>query len=114
MARALLANNASTTLSAAISSTGATTFTVQSAAGFPAPAAGQYFYCTLLDSALIPEIVKVTNVTGTTFTCTRGQDGTTARTFLNGASVRVNLTAGVMAELLARDETLSPFLLMGA
>ena len=114
MGRALLANNAATTLSAAIVSTSATTFTVTSATGFPAPAAGQYFYCTLLDTANVPEIVMVTNVTGTTFTCIRGQDGTTGRTFLITATVKVNLTAAVMAELATRDENPVPFMLMGA
>ena len=101
MPRALLANNASTTLSAAITSTGATTFTVTSASSFPAPTGSQYFYCTILDGALVPEIVKVTNVSGTTFTCTRGQDGTTARTFTNGASVKLMANKAVYDELAA-------------
>lgn len=99
MARALITNNASTTLSAAITSTSATTFTVSSTSGFPNPSAGQYFYCTLLDSAAVPEIVKVTNVSGNTFTCVRGQDGTVARTFLITATVKINVTAGIIAEL---------------
>jgi hypothetical protein len=114
MSRALLANNASTTLSAAIVSTSATTFTVTSAASFPAPTAGQYFYCTLLDTALVPEIVKVTNVTTNTFTCVRGQDGTTARTFLSTATVKINLTRAVIGELAAADDYPNPFMLMGA
>lgn len=101
MTRALLANNASTTLSAAITTTGATTFTVASAAAFPAPTGAQYFYVTLLDSALVPEVVKVTNVTTLTFTCVRGQDGTAARTFLNGASVKLMANKAVMDEFAA-------------
>ena len=103
MARALLSNNVSTTLSAAITSTSATTFQVASATGFPAPTGGQYFYCTLLDAALVPEIVKVTGVSGTTVTCVRAQDGTTASTFALGAFVKINLTAAVMAELWNED-----------
>lgn len=99
MPRALLANNIATTLFAAITSTAATTFTVTSAAGMPAPTATDYFYCTLLDSANVPEIVKVTNVTGTTLTCVRAQDGTAARTFLVTATVKINLTAAVMNEI---------------
>lgn len=114
MSRALLANNASTTLSAAIVSTGAVTFTVTSAASFPVLTAGQYFFCTLLDSALVPEIVKVTNTTGTTFTCLRGQDGTAARTFLATATVKINLTKAVIGELASADDYPSPFMLMGA
>ena len=101
MGRALLANNASTTLSAAISSTGATTFSVTSAASFPSvtTASGNYFYCTLVDAVNVPEIVRVTDITGTTMTCTRAQDGTAARTFLNGATVSLRLVSAVMAEL---------------
>ena len=114
MTRATLANNVTTTLSAAISSTGATTFTVTSATGFPSPTGSQYFYCTLLDSAAVPEIVKVTNVTGTTLTCVRAQDGTAARTFLITATVKVNLTRAVMSEFQAGDELANNFLLMGA
>ena len=104
MARAQLANNASTTLSAAITSTTATTFTVTSAAAFPTLSTSGYFYCTLLDGANIPEIVKVTGVSGTTFTCTRGADNTTARTFTSGATVSLNITAAVLAELWNEDK----------
>jgi len=114
MTRATLANNAVTTLSAAITSTSATTFTVASATGFPTPTGTNYFYCTLLDTSAIPEVVKVTNVSGTTFTVVRAQDGTAARTFLVGASVKINLTAAVMAELLAKDEIANHFMMMGA
>lgn len=114
MTRALLANNATTTLSAAIVSTGATTFSVVSATGFPVPTGVQYFYCTLLDAALVPEIVKVTNITGTTFTCVRAQDGTTAQTFTSGATVRLNLVRGVMNEYQTGDEFANTFMLMGA
>ena len=99
MGRALLANNAATTLSAPIVSTSATTFTVVSAISFPSPTGGQYFYCTLLDAGTAPEIVQVTNVTGTTFTCVRAQDNTTAKTFSSSATVKINLTAAVIAEL---------------
>ncbi len=98
MPRALLANNASTTLSGAITDTGATTFVVNSAAGFPSPTGSQYFYVTLLDAASIPEIVKVTGVSGTTFTCVRAQDGTSARTFLDGASVKLMANKAVYDE----------------
>lgn len=99
MTRAMLANNISTTLSAAITSTSATTFSVVSATGMPAPTGGQYFYCTLLGVSGVPEIVKVTGVSGTTLTCVRGQDGTTAATFAIGDSVKMNLTAAMIAEL---------------
>lgn len=98
MGQAVLTNNASTTLSVAISTTGQTSATVVDAANFPIPTGGDYFYATLLDSANIPEIVKVTGVAGPTFTIERAQDGTTARTFTTGASVRLALNRAVMAE----------------
>ena len=100
MTRALLTNNALTTLAAAMA-IGDTTFSVVAAAGFPGvtTASGNYFYGTLVDGAGIPEIVKVTNITGNTFTCTRAQDNTAARTFASGAAVSLRLTAAVLAEL---------------
>ena len=101
MARALLANNAVTTLSAAIVSTAALTFNVTSGASFPVPAAAQYFWATLLDSANVPEIVKVTGNAANVFTVLRGQDGTAARAFNNGAAVEMRITAALIAELAA-------------
>lgn len=89
-----------TTLSAAITSAGAATFSVVSATGFPpvTTASGNYFYCTLLDGAQIAEHVKVTDITGLVFTCVRAQDNSTARTFASGASVSIRNIAAVMAE----------------
>lgn len=100
MTRALLANMAVTTLSAAITDPAATTFTVVSATGFPpvTTASGNYFYCMLLDGAQLAEHVKVTDITGLVFTCIRAQDNSTARTFASGASVSIRLIAAVMAE----------------
>lgn len=69
-----------TTLSAAISTTGATSMTVTSAAQFP----GSGNYYVLIDS----EIVQVTGGQGTTtWTIVRGALGTTAATHSNGAAV---------------------------
>jgi hypothetical protein len=102
MPRAQLANNAVTTLSSAITSTTPATgftFSVVSAAAFPIPSGGSYYYVTLLDASNIPEIVKVTSLVSNTFTVNRAQDGTSARTFLSGAKVSLNLTAGVINEL---------------
>ncbi|MBX7105148.1 MAG: hypothetical protein K1X57_13790, partial [Gemmataceae bacterium] len=70
-------NTALTTLSAAITSTTATSITVTSATGI---ATGMFL---LIDA----EYVRVTAIAGTTLTVTRGQNGTTAATHLNGASV---------------------------
>jgi hypothetical protein len=102
MAQALISNNATTTISVAVSTTGQTTLTVVSATNFPSSIGTDYFYVTLLDSANIPEIVKITAVAGLNFTMVRAQDGTAARTFLIGATVRLAITKAVMDEY-ARD-----------
>lgn len=98
MAQALISNNAATTLSTAITTTGQLSMVVVDSSKFPTPTGGDYFYCTLLDASNIPEIVKVTAVAGSTFTIVRAQESTAARTFTSGASVRLALTAAVMGE----------------
>ncbi|HET8688201.1 MAG TPA: hypothetical protein VFM18_16325, partial [Methanosarcina sp.] len=67
----LFANNATTSLAANLAA-GSTSMSVASSSGFPAPTGNNYFYCTLIrasDSAI--EIIKVTAVSGTTWTITR-------------------------------------------
>ena len=93
MANVKYANNAVTTLASGITAV-ATSMTVASATAFPTLAAGEYFYCTLTDAAtsLVIEIVKVTAVSGTTFTITRAQDGTTASAYILGDNVQLRLT----------------------
>lgn len=98
MPKALIVNNAVSTLSAAITTVGQLTLTVTSATTFPIPTGSDYFYATLLDAANIPEVVKVTGIASNVFTIVRAQDGTAARTFLSGASVRLCLCAAVMLE----------------
>ena len=92
MANMLFANNCNTTLNGGITA-GATSMVVTSATGFPIPTGSQYFYCTLADAATQTtiEIVKVTAVSGTTFTIVRGQDGTTGTIFASGAVVSFQL-----------------------
>ena len=69
-------NLASTTLASGVSST-ATSLSVTSASLFPALGSGDYFYASIgIGSG--SEVVKVTAVSGTTFTVVRGQDDTTA------------------------------------
>lgn len=98
MGRALLANDASTTLAAGINNS-VTTLSVASGAGalFPNPTGGDYFYATLREGALV-EIVKVTARSSDTFTITRAQDNTTAQTFTAAATVKLSLTAANLAE----------------
>jgi len=80
-------NNAATTLSAAITSTIATTLTVASAATFP--------QTTQFRIRIDDELLLVTAGAGlTTWTVTRGIEGTTAATHANGAAVVHVLTAG--------------------
>ena len=103
MARAQLTNNGVTTLSAAASASD-TTLYLAAGGGGKFPSSG-YFYVTLLDSANVPEIVKVTSRAVDQLTVVRAQDGTSARSFSSSASVRLNLVAAVLNELVPADGT---------
>lgn len=87
------ANNAATTLAAAISSSMATSISVSSATGFPS--SGNFRI--LIDS----EYMIVTGVSGTTWTVTRGAEGSTAATHSDGATVTHILTAASLEQLVA-------------
>ena len=101
----LFANNCNTTLNGGITAV-ATSMVVTSATGFPAPTGSQYFYCTLADAATQTtlEIVKVTSVSGTTFTIVRGQDGTTGTIFSSGAVVSLRLVRANLNDFPNLDE----------
>ena len=101
----LFANNCNTTLSGSLTNV-ATTMSVTSATGFPSPAGSQYFYCTLADAATQTtiEIVKVTAVSGTTFTIVRGQDGTSGTAFASGAVVSLRLVRASLNDFPKLDE----------
>ena len=101
----LFANNANTTLASGITSS-ATSITVTSSTGFPAPTGSQYFYCTLADAATQTtiEIIKVTAVVGTTWTVVRAQDGTTGTIFASGAVVSLRLVAANLNDFPKLDE----------
>ena len=101
----LFANNANTTLASSLTNS-ATTMSVVSASAFPSPTGSQYFYCTLADAATQTtiEIVKVTAVSGTTFTIVRGQDGTTGTIFASGAVVSLRLVAASLNDFPKLDE----------
>ena len=97
------ANTAQTTLGADVASPTATTLTVTSAAGFPADAQ----YRIRLDD----ELLLVTAGAGTTtWTVTRGIEGTTAATHSNGAAVIQVLTAGALSQF--QQDTLQQALTM--
>jgi len=82
-------NGGVTTLAAAITSAGQLTMEVSSAAPFPTV---PDFTLTIGDA----EIVLVTDISGTTFTITRGQEGTTAITHLSGTAAKLYNTSGSM------------------
>ena len=105
MANMLFANNCNTTLNGGITAI-ATSMVVTSATGFPSPTGSQYFYCTLADAATQTtiEIVKVTAVSGTTFTIVRGQDGTTGTIFASGAVVSLRLVRASLQDFPLLDE----------
>jgi len=105
MANMLFANNCNTTLASSLTNV-ATTMSVTSATGFPSPTGSQYFYCTLADAATQTtiEIVKVTAVSGTTFTITRGQDGTSGTAFAAGAVVSLRLVRANLNDFPKLDE----------
>jgi hypothetical protein len=105
MANMLFANNANTTLASSLTNV-ATTMSVTSASAFPSLTGSQYFYCTLADAATQTtiEIVKVTAVSGTTFTITRGQDGTSGTAFASGAVVSLRLVRASLNDFPKLDE----------
>lgn len=99
MGKVLVADNASTTLAVDIPLTSTTTFTVASAATFPActTASGNWFYATLSDNTGAMELVKVTDVTAAMFTCVRNFGATltpvvgAAKAFTTAALTKVQL-----------------------
>ena len=96
----LFANNIKTTISGTVLS-GDLTFTVASAAGMPTPVTvSDYFYGTFSDSGETAwEVVKVTNVTGTTLTVLRGQDGTSAAGWASGSLFQIRGNAGMFRDI---------------
>ena len=96
MATIRFTNNASTKLLATINAT-ATEFTVTPGTGslFPTinPVNDEYFICTLIDPTGAFEIIRCTARVGDRFTCIRGTEGTSAKSFEQGSVVELRLTA---------------------
>ena len=90
-------NLASTTLASGVSSS-ATSVSVTSASLFPTLGGGDYFYATL-GAGTGSEIVKVTAISGTTFTVIRGQDDTTAVSHSAGVDCALRVTAAALEDL---------------
>lgn len=98
-------NNASATLGASISS-GDTTITLAAGQGalFPELSVGDYFYGTLVDSSNNLEIVQVTARSSDNLTVIRGQDGTTARSYLAGDNLELRVVAASLNSFSAEIE----------
>jgi hypothetical protein len=97
----LFANNASTTLANGITNS-ATSLVVASATGFPATISPDYFYATLSNAAnTLWEVVKVTGVSGTTFTVVRAQDGTTGLAWSSGDVFEMRPVAQGLRDILS-------------
>jgi microcystin-dependent protein len=99
----LFANDASTTISGAITNT-ATAVSLATGSGslFPNPTGGDYYVATFIDEAtgLLKEIVHVTAMSGDVATIVRGQEGTTALNWAAGDFFANQITAGTAAAFL--------------
>lgn len=98
MATRQYANNAASTLAAAVTNS-QTGLTVSSGDGalFPTLSGGNWFVATLDDGAGTVEIVKATARTSDYFTVTRGQESTSPTAFPAGAAVELRPTAASFA-----------------
>jgi hypothetical protein len=95
MPRVLIANNARSTLSVAVSSNTQATLTLQTGEGarFPSPVAPEHAYVTLDDGTKV-EVCRLIARSGDVLTVLRGMDGTTAQSsFATGTKVegRINV-----------------------
>ena len=82
----------------------ATSISVNSAASFPTLESVDYFYATI-GVGSSSEIVKVTAISGTTFTVLRGQDDTTAVSHSSGADIALRVNAGALLDLRNASQT---------
>lgn len=109
----LFKNNATTTLNGGITA-GATSLTVATGTGgdFPIANGTDWFLATLigLDANGLEsswEIVRVTDVTGDTFTVIRAQENTTALAWSHATRIEARLTAGTIADFASDAGLLS-------
>lgn len=100
----LFANNAISTLSAAITTSGQTSIVLQTGHGarFPSPTAGSPFFLTLDDGTNV-EICKCTARSTDTLTIARAQESTTAQSAFAATATKVELR--LTAAALVRWET---------
>jgi len=104
-------NNSSCKLGSSLAS-GATTFTATGAAALTfAPTVSGKFQMATLEDPLTPgvyEIVKVTARSGYDFTVERAQEGTTARSWPAGTSLRARVTAGMLGAFVQNQNIIAP------
>ena len=100
----VFANNVSTKLASAITST-ATTITLSSSANLPTLSSGEQMPLTLLDAATksIYEICYVTAISGSSLTVLRAQEGTTASAYNAGDYAFSGPTAGTVFPVDGQD-----------
>ena len=98
-------NNVNTTLADAITSSSQTSITLSSSAGLPTLSDGEILTMTLNDVATqtVIEIVWVTAISGAVLTVLRGQEGTTATTWLAGDYIYAAATAAELAAFAGGD-----------
>ena len=94
-------NNAYSTLSAAINTTD-TSVSVASASSFPTLSGSDYMYLTIVSEHAL-EVVKVTNVSGTTLTVVRGQDGTSGTAAASGDRIELRITTIMLQDAFAES-----------
>ena len=106
MSTIAFSNNANSTLASQITNTATSiTLAVGGGANFASPAVGQYSVVSLNDAATgtIYEIMHCTARTGDTLTVIRGQEGTSAVSWLSGDLVYSSPTAGQMSAFAQSD-----------
>lgn len=95
----IIKNNATTTLSADISST-AVSVAVTDGTVFPALGGSDYFYATIQSTGNAYEIVKVTALATNTLTVVRAQEDTIAIPFTSGSRIELRVTKKNLDDLL--------------
>jgi len=97
-------NNATSTLASGINAS-VTSLTVATGQGTLFPTlSGDYFFCTLANTAGTVEIIKVTARSSDTFTIVRAQDNTSAGSWITGDKVELRLVAASLNNLPKLDE----------
>lgn len=103
----IYSNNATTTLANDLAP-GDSVLSLTESSMFPTPGANEYFLVTLDDGVNL-EVVAAFGKSGRSLTgCLRGQEGTTARSYLKGTKVECRVTAGTLSSMLKVDDILTP------